>query len=391
MPSQPDPRAVTPTNFQEAPHSAWGFHHVRELHRTARVWRGDGPVWALPRDLQDLESLAVAQEGGGHATLGELLARPWVDGFIVLHEGHVVLETYGNGMAPRDPHILMSSTKSFAGSLAGILMEQGHLDEGAQVTELLPALKGSAYEGASVRHLLDMRVGLDFVEDYGDPDCDFAWMDAAMGWRPKRAPDAPDSLMAFIATMRRGGDHGGAFHYVSANSVVLGWVLEAVTGERFADLLSRLIWQPMGAEFDADLVLDSQGASQTEGGLNVALRDLARFGELHRLGGIVDGRRIVPEGFIDDFRKHGDRAAWDAGTMAQQMPGFHYRSQWYTNANHARRPFMTLGAFGQSVFVDPMSGVVAAQLSCFPGDQEDKGFDAMFRCFYAVSDHFARN
>ena len=161
-----------------------------------------------------------------------------------------------------------------------------------------------------------------------------------------------------------------------------------VSGARFADLLSRLIWQPMGAEFDADLVLDSNGASQTEGGLNVTLRDLARFGELHRLGGELGGRRIVPAGFIADFRDNGDAQAWDAGTMAAEMPGFHYRSQWYTNRQHAHRPFMTLGAFGQSVYVDPVSEVVAAQLSSFPGDEEGPLFDAMFRCFYAISDHF---
>ncbi len=201
----------------------------------------------------------------------------------------------------------------------------------------------------------------------------------------------PNNLKDFIATMRRGPDHGGTFHYASPNSVVLGRVLEAVTGECFADLLSRLVWKPMGAEFDADLVLDRNGAFQTEDGLNVTLRDLARFGELHRLGGRLGNRLIVPAEFIAGVRQNDDLDAWDAGTMAAMMPGFHYRSQWYTNASHPRRPFMTLGAFGQSVFVDPGAEVVVAQLSCFPGDEEDKLFDAMFRCFYAVSDHLTSN
>jgi CubicO group peptidase (beta-lactamase class C family) len=388
MPSAIDPRAVTPTNFQDHPHSAWGFHHVRELHRTSRVWRGQGPVWGLPGQPGDLGGLELEAPGGNHSNLRDVLDVARLDGFIVLHKGAIAHEFYNNGMRARDPHILMSTTKSFAGSLAGILMALGKLDDSAVVTDLLPSLAGTAYDGATVRHLLDMRVGLDFSEDYRDPDCDFAYMDAAMGWRPRREAGAPDNLADFMTTMRKGPPHGGSFHYVSPNAVVLGWVLEAVTGERFADLLSQLIWRPMGAEFDADLVLDSNGASQTEGGLNVTLRDLARFGELHRLGGKVNGEQIVPADFIADFRENGDAQAWDAGTMAAMMPGFHYRSQWYTNRVHDHHPFMTLGAFGQSVYVDLVSEIVVAQMSCFPGDEEDTGFDAMFRCFYAISDHY---
>jgi CubicO group peptidase (beta-lactamase class C family) len=206
-------------------------------------------------------------------------------------------------------------------------------------------------------------------------------MDAACGWRPPIEPGAPDNLADFIATIRAKPPHGGAFHYVSPNAVVLGWVLEAVSGERFADLLSRLIWQPMGAQFDADLAVDRRGKSQTEGGLNVTLRDLARFGELHRLGGCG----IVPAAWIEDLRTAGDADAWDRGTMADMMPGHHYRSQWYTNLRHPHRPFFTAGAFGQSVFVDPVAELVIAKLSCFPGDKEDKLFDDMFRAFHGIA------
>ena len=210
-------------------------------------------------------------------------------------------------------------------------------------------------------------------------------MDAACGWRPPIRPGAPDNLADFMATMRGRPPHGGPFHYVSPNAVVLGWVLEAATGEPFADLLSRHVWQPMGAEFDADLVLDRCGRSQTEGGLNVALRDLARFGELHRLGGAVDGRQVVPAAWVEDLRANGDPQAWDRGTMAALNPGQHYRSMWYTDRRHPRRPFYTAGAFGQSVWVDPVAETVIARLSCFPDDQP-AGFDEMFRVFHAVAD-----
>jgi hypothetical protein len=141
----------------------------------------------------------------------------------------------------------------------------------------------------------------------------------------------------------------------------------------------------MGAEFDADLVLDRCGRSQTEGGLNVTLRDLARFGELHRLG----GHGIVPADWIADVLENGDADAWDRGSMSAIMPGHYYRSQWYVDLGSTGRPFMAIGAFGQSVFVDRANELVIAKLSCFAPDQEDLLFGDMFRAFDAISRAFA--
>ncbi|MBT5434636.1 MAG: serine hydrolase [Rhodospirillaceae bacterium] len=376
---------VTPTNFQDRPHSAWGFHHVRELHPTAQVWRGAGPVWDLPTQTSDLEDVTFEGADGQSTTLTAMMAEPVHDGLLVLHKGTAVYEAYGNGMRPQDPHILMSTTKSFAGSLAGILAEQGVLDLNADVADLVADLKGTAYGGATVRQVLDMRVGLDYSEDYTDPKCDFAYMDAACGWRPPVEPGAPDNLLDHIRTIRSAPPHGGAFHYVSPTALVMGWVLEAATGETFAELVSRLIWQPMGAEFDGDLALDRCHRSQTEGGLNVTLRDLARFGELHRLGGTANGTRIVPEAWITDIRENGDPDAWDAGTMADIMPGHHYRAMWYTNRSHPHRPMMTMGAFGQTVYADPVAELTIAKLSSFP-NAGDELFGEMFRCLQAITD-----
>ena len=349
------------------------------------------PFWQLPDNQQDVAAISYEGIDGASRTVADMLAANYLDGFIVLHRGAVAMEAYGSGMRPQDTHILMSTTKSFTGSLAGILADRGVLDTEARIGDVLPSLADTAYGDATVRHLLDMRVGLDFSEEYGDPESDFAYLDAAGGWRPPIKPGAPDNLADFIATIRSEPPHGGAFHYVSANSIVLGWVLEAVTGEPFADLLSRHIWQPMGAEFDADLVVDRCGKSQTEGGLNVTLRDLARFGELHRLGGAVAGRQIVPAAWIDDFIRNGDADAWDNGTMAAGLPGLHYRSQWYTNRSHPRRPFFTLGAFGQTVFVDPVAELVIAKLSCYPGSLDGELFDDLFRAFYAIADAMTDN
>ena len=102
---------VTPTNFQERPFSAWGFHHVRELHPTARVWRGAGPVWELPQTPGSLGDIRFEGAEGEPTTLATLMTGPYHDGLIVLHRGKLVFEAYGNGMRPQDTHILMSTTK----------------------------------------------------------------------------------------------------------------------------------------------------------------------------------------------------------------------------------------------------------------------------------------
>ena len=253
------------------------------------------------------------------------------------------------------------------------------------VTEVLPYLRGTGYDGATVRHLLDMRVGLDFSEDYQDPKSDFAYLDASFGWRPAIEAGAPDNLLDFVKTVRANAPHGGRFHYASVNAVVLGWVLEALSGERFADLLSTHFWQPMGAEFDADLILDRRGMSQTEGGLNVTLRDLARFGELHRCEGALHGRQVVPAAWVADLRGSGDRDAWDQSLMSADFPGHHYRSQWYTHCTHAHRPFFTLGAFGQIVYVDPVAELVIAKLSCHPATGPEGPFIDEFPALRAIA------
>jgi CubicO group peptidase (beta-lactamase class C family) len=189
-----------------------------------------------------------------------------------------------------------------------------------------------------------------------------------------------------MATMRKAGPHGVTFHYVSTNTDVLGWIIERVSGIDFATLLSREIWQPMGAEFDAYITLDRLGAPATDGGLCVTTRDLARFGQLHLQQGTMNGRRIVPESWIRDFRRNGDAAAWDRGNFAPIMPGCHYRSKWYTDLQDPHRPCFGLGIHGQSVFFDPVASVVIAKHSSHPVAVDDKFFDDM-RCGFSAIAH----
>ena len=301
FPAAPGEQAIL-ANLQVAPFNRWAFRNMRRLLPTGNVWRGEGPVQPLQHESVWLDNIEFEDQNGVTLTVGTVIENGYMDGFVVLCQGVIVAERYADGVSPHEPHLLMSVTKSFTGSLTGILVEHGLLSPDDSVTDIIPEVKGSAYDGARVRHVLDMSVGMDYDEDYDNPESDMAYLDAAGGWRPP-IEGAPDNLRDYIATMRPAGKHGETFHYVSTNTDLLGWILERVSGTDFATLLSREIWQPMGAGTDAYITLDRLGAPQTDGGLCVTTRDLARFGQLHLQNGVMQGRHIIPESWIRDFRE----------------------------------------------------------------------------------------
>lgn len=377
----PRPEAqVTLANWRVAPFNRWGFRNVRQIVPTARVRRGDR-VWTLERAIQPVERIAVP----GGPDFAAFLAGSFTDACVVLHRGRVVLERYDEGMAEDDRHILFSVTKSVAATLAGVLVEAGRLDPDAPVTAYIPEAAGSAYGTATVRHVLDMTVGIRFVEDYLDPTGDFARYREATNWNPVRATnDAPD-LRSFLVTLPGEGRHGEAYHYVSPNSDLLGWILERASGERFADLLARRLWAPMGAEAEAEITVDRLGAARAAGGLCATARDLARFGQLMLQRGVADGRQVVPGAWIDDIRTNGDPAAWSRGS--KWRPGTRYRSKWY-NLPGERGVFCGIGIHGQWLYVDPTSAVVIAKFSSDPDPSSDAKDDAHITAFEAVARAF---
>ena len=383
FPAAPGEQVIL-ANMQKGPFNRWAFRNMRRMLPTGNVWRGAGAVRPLQHEAVWLDDIEFEDAEGVATTVGNTIETGYMDGFVVLCQGIVVTERYGEGALSHEPHLLMSVTKSFTGSLTGILVERGLLSPDDLVTDIIPEVSGSAYDGARVRNVLDMTVGMRYDEDYDNPEGEIAELDAACGWRPA-IEGAPDNLRDYIRTMRPAGPHGQMFHYVSTNTDLLGWMLERASGTDFATLLSREVWQPMGAGDDAYITLDRLGAPQTDGGLCVTTRDLARFGQLHLQNGVIDGRRIIPESWIRDLRDKGDSDAWDRGSFADMMPGHHYRSAWYTDRRDPHRPFFGIGIHGQMLFVDPVSAVVCARHSSHPTPVDEKFFDDMARSFKAIA------
>ena len=352
-------------DWDRAPWNRWTFQHIREILPTTEVWRGDGPVWRLPEAPRDLDDTAFTTDSGKDTTIGQWLADDFTDGFIVLHRGAIVCERYLNHMTERSLHLSQSVAKSVTATVAGILAGRGVLDPDCPVTDYLPELEKTAWKGAKLRHVLDMTSGVRFVEDYEAPDSDVGMTDIASGWKPRRhGAKAPaciwDQIMGLTVRDR---EHGEVFRYKSIETDLLAHCMERVTETRLADLVSRELWAPMGAEESACFTVDSAGYALADGGFNATLRDYARFGLTHMAGGVGNGRRIVPVEWIEDTRR-GDPSIFGP-PYTDTLPSGAYRNQfWIPNAG--KRAYTARGVFGQRVHIDPDNELVVVKLSSWP-------------------------
>jgi CubicO group peptidase (beta-lactamase class C family) len=336
----------------------------------------------LRRDDRTVERIAFQGPDGSEWTVGRLLAETFTAGFLVLQRGRVVAESYDNGFAPEGRHIVFSVSKSITASLAGVLVDRGLLDPDAPVTRYIPEVAGSAYGDCTVRHVLDMTVSVPSWRTTSTPPA-ISRVCASTGWIP--LPDRKNLfyMRGFLSTRRRGAKpHGVRLHYVSPNSDLLGWILERASGARYARLLSDLLWQPMGAEFDAEIAVDRFGAPRSAGGISAASRDLGRFGELMRRRGMAETVRCCP--LVDRrYRAKGDLTALKTREMAHLLPGGRSRSIWY-RAGNDHDAYCAIGIHGQWIYVDPAAEMVIVKLSSQPlavDDAMDKlslaGFDAL--------------
>lgn len=259
----------------------WSVAHFRQLMPTVNVSRGLGAPVALPRALRrDIDALQFLPLGSDQPMSWEQsLAANYTDGIVVLHRGRVVYERYFGALQPQGQHAAMSVTKSFVGTLAAMLVAEGRLDPARRVADYVPELAASAFGSATVRQVMDMTTGIRFSEDYADPKAE-VWAHAAAGNPlPKPADyNGPRSYYEFLQTVQPLGTHGAAFGYRTANTDALGWVLARVSGQSVAELLSDRIWSRLGTEQDAYMTVDATGTPFAGGGLNLGLRDMARFG-----------------------------------------------------------------------------------------------------------------
>ena len=341
-----------------------------------------------------LLDLAVTTVAGGVATVADTLRATHTDAFVVLHDGVVACEWYAAPAVATQPHPLHSVTKSFVGVLAGILAGDGRLDPAAPAARYVPRLGRSGYAAASVRDLLDMRTGGDYVEHHDDADGELALMGEVAGWREPTRPGLPGSVRELALRVERVARTSGPFSYRSLDTEVLGWVVEAAAGRPLAELLTERLLDPLGIEGEGELLVDPAGDPVASGGLSLRPRDVARFGQMLLDGGSVGTVQVVPTLFLRDTRmgqedsvqafraRVGERIGLDAPYPANGM----YRSQFWV-PGRGRRQLLCLGVCGQAVLVDADNQVVAVKLSSWPWPQDARLFTDGLSCLSAAAAH----
>jgi hypothetical protein len=386
-----DPDGVTAQNWQDPPFNRWAFWHARDILPTRRV--PHGAPRALPESPADVGNIQLTRASGSPGTVAEVLADTYTDAYLVLQDGALVTEWYGPLGAPDLPHALMSVSKSVVGCVAAVLIDRGQLDPDREITAYVPELQGSGYAGATVRHVLDMRSGVRFREEYANPQADIRRLDDWIGWPPD-GDGEPKGLYRFLATLPAEAPHGSRFLYRSAESDVLGWVCERAARQPMADLIATLIWQPMGAEGDADLITDSLGTAVHDGGLCATARDVARFGQLLLDGGAVPAgstgskgtRRVVPPGWLRQaWAVDSDvRGAFAASPAEAAFPGGWYRNQFWFRPGAYGDVLLGLGIYGQMLHVSRRTRTVCVKFSTWPQAQNPAYLEDTLRAFDAV-------
>lgn len=372
------------------PRTRWSYSNIRRLVPTSVVPRG-AVVAALPRaERADLDGVTFLVNGQNEVmTWEQSLAANYTDGIVVLHRGRVVYERYFGVLDSATQHLAFSVTKSVVATMAGIVAVEGALDEGATVASYVPELKDTGFADATIAQLLDMTTGVKHSEDYVDDRAGIWELARAGNFRP-RPPDynGPGSFYEYLQTIERDYEHGERFAYKTANTDVLAWVLRRVTGKTTSALMSDYLWSKLGVEHDAYFTIDTMGVEFAGAGLNLTLRDLARFGEMMRLGGAYNGQQIVPAAVVDDIRAGGNRQHF-ARAGYTQLPGWSYRRMWWVSHND-HGAFAARGIHGQAVYVDPAAEMVVARFASHPQGANVHLDPTSLPAYHALAQHLMR-
>ena len=364
------------SNWDNAPASMFSFTLTDRIFPTLRISRGNGPVTPLvyAPDQIDVRNLIVSDPATGRSMTADQLLNRRIqnNGLIVIHKGKIVHESYRNGLSRELRHILMSTSKSHTGMLAQIALQKGLFKEDDLASKYVPELRDKAvWKDITVRHVLDMRDGTKFVENYEDNNSDVRIQDRAIGWRPN-GKDDPQGMRDFIKKSENLGKRvnpvGEVFNYASVQTDILALIVQEVSGKPLAEFFEEEFWSKLGAEHDAGFGTDGHGQPIAQGAISMTLPDFARVALLVlNKGKTHTGEQILDEAFFDDLVTPN---AMLKDAFAQQYkdlmsPVGNYRSQfWVLDAE--KKQFMMVGVYGQLAYFDYENDFAMVTFGSYP-------------------------
>jgi CubicO group peptidase (beta-lactamase class C family) len=270
--------------------------------------------------------------------------------------------------------------KSITSTLVGFAIGDGLIKSvDDPISDYLPELKGSGYDGVPIKAILQMSSGVSFIEDY-----DTSVSDSTRMWEGSLVKNETP-INEFVRNIKRTREPFKSFHYASVEPVALGWLVSRVTGKTLSDYLAEKMWVPLGMDADANWVTDGPGPNATEAAfccINATLRDYARIGLLMTQDGVWQGKRLLPDGWVAEATRP-DRPQVQPGKLyAGYQMGYQY--QWWTfpGEDHA---FTAEGVNGQFVYVNPAEDLVIVMTSVW----KDWWSDDLEAHTHAIFDAFA--
>lgn len=334
--------------------SHYSFRYMSEFFPVAII---DKPASAYQYRVKlnkSIDSILVPLKTGTASFRDYVSKNKHISSIIVVHKGTIVYEKYFS-MLPHDRHSLQSVTKVITSTLITHLANAKKIDITKPIEKYIPELNGSDWQGIAVRDILNMRSGMDSASidfesgPFTNPNHKNYQLESALGLLPK-AGNTPNDVYEFLAGLKKDRAPKLAAEYSNINTFVLGWLAEKVTGKKYADLVSELLWKPMGASSDAYICISDKGQAWSHGGLSATLRDLARFGMLFTSSEI----KARKESIISFAQR---KEIFDTAPIENSFMPFQWGYQW----DLARNGIMMKGGFGgQALLVHPEKEIVIA-------------------------------
>lgn len=357
------------------PFNRWSYQNMRTIFPTAEI-KNATTASTIKKDIDsNIDTLKVKNpDTQKMENMDTYFKKTFTDSIVVVKGDTVVYEKYFNGMNANKTHQMMSVTKSFAGLIGLMAVEDGKVKESDLVTNYIPELKNKGgFDGATFKQVLNMTNAMDFSEAYADPEADINQYTVVLGLAEEQeGKKYASNLYAYLKTLKKDKAyaHGDIFHYQTPKTDVVNWVTNRATNSSFQDDLSSKLWEKLGTDGDTYVLLDKNGNLFAGGGLNATPNDLARFAMMMLNDGKnVKGEQLISTSIIDKLSKGGNIDAFSNSPDAKGVIGnkdWSYRAQWWVRHTEGKEAFTAIGVNGQWIYINVKKNIAIIRQSSQP-------------------------